>query len=726
MGKHSEPKKLSGFSVFYLVLLVNIFSIAALSMFNYFVFHNSSKKAYQDSFLTYNQNITNLAFRNIDQQILQVIYNIPQLYFAETKQNEPMLKPQEEVLEGRVTEIRNLVNGLRLIQVSYPIVKSMDVYYENTNTVVTGFSNIHFPKDREELEKYLPWYKKFEQQGSDLYFMEESSDVYPSREPVLTYVRRISQPRWEGKGIVVAIHISTSIFSNYIDESTGQLILQAPGERLLYQSAGYEKDEKGNQTVFSYESGATSLSYKYFIADSVLYAGIDTTNQVFLFNFLISILFNIALLMVISRYSGQIYRERVVSLSKEAGVEIGEEPKSFDSSVKQLREGIQTLSNTANSSKSLRFQSAVRALILNRKPDESYPILKSYLEYEFCRILIIQRAEGEILSPEQIQEHLELWGRENSCHFLLTTMERGEFVAIVNFPKAVEEEVRESLKEILMLYFGNCRITIGKRYMAEKEKLKEAYHSACETSRYWFIYRDQDVLMEDKIQPGRKREQGSHLKLFESIKKDINNENLLEFKLHMEMLIVSFQSGSYTMSYCNSTLRDLVTLIYQVIQHRGLDMWVMFGYDIREYYKEIRDIESFQDWMNSVCEILLKNIREKRIVVDIDGEFKHKLTALVEENLENNISLDLLCDKLAMRPDVLSRIFKQVMGEGYAEYVKKLKMNRAIALMEEDYSIKDIAEKLGYSSSQYFIKIFKEVYGITPHQYKKNHFSKTQ
>ena len=189
------------------------------------------------------------------------------------------------------------------------------------------------------------------------------------------------------------------------------------------------------------------------------------------------------------------------------------------------------------------------------------------------------------------------------------------------------------------------------------------------------------------------------------------------------MLVVSFQSGSYTMNYCYSTLRDLVTMICQIVQHRGLDMWVMYGYDIREYYKQIRDIESFQEWMNGVCEILLKNIRQKRTMVDTDGEFKNRLTALIEENLENNISLDFLCDQLSMRPDALSRIFKQVMGEGYTEYVKKQKLNRAIALMKDDYSIKEIAEKLGYSSSQYFIKIFKEVYGITPYQYKKNNFS---
>ena len=72
-----------------------------------------------------------------------------------------------------------------------------------------------------------------------------------------------------------------------------------------------------------------------------------------------------------------------------------------------------------------------------------------------------------------------------------------------------------------------------------------------------------------------------------------------------------------------------------------------------------------------------------------------------------------------MRPDAVSRMFKQMMGKGYAEYIKQQKLDRAVRLMGEGYSVKEIAEQLGYSSSQYFIKVFKEAYGITPHQFKK-------
>ena len=99
---------------------------------------------------------------------------------------------------------------------------------------------------------------------------------------------------------------------------------------------------------------------------------------------------------------------------------------------------------------------------------------------------------------------------------------------------------------------------------------------------------------------------------------------------------------------------------------------------------------------------------------------------MMEENLENGISLDFLSDQFSMRPDALSRLFKQMMGKGYTEYIKEKKMERALELLKEDKSVKDIAQKLGYNSPQYFIKIFKEVYGVTPYQYKKEHFKNSR
>ena len=63
------------------------------------------------------------------------------------------------------------------------------------------------------------------------------------------------------------------------------------------------------------------------------------------------------------------------------------------------------------------------------------------------------------------------------------------------------------------------------------------------------------------------------------------------------------------------------------------------------------------------------------------------------------------------------------MGKGYAEYVKDKRMERTLEPMRQKVLVKDIARRRGYSSTQYFIKVFKSACGQTPHQYGKRYFA---
>lgn len=711
--KKRLDKKASQFSVVYLILAINFCSIFLLSCFNYVVFHRNSKNLYTKNFLEYKEKVMQQSFHNIDKQIRQMVYNIPKQYFSQTKQNAALLKPQEENIEGNAEDIQELTNRLRFIHSAYPDMESFDVYYENTGVVVTGFSNVHF-LNGEEFTSYLPWYEAFKKQEKMLGFLKADKSAYPLQKTVLSYIRAVEEPRWNGKKIIVAIHINPSIFFNYLDSQEGCFEVRSSDGEKLYQSGSCGS----KKTVFTYSSPTTSLSYTYSIENAVLYADVNSQNRIFSFTFIFSIVFNILLLGVISYYSGQIYRKRLVKLSQKAGVPISEKSRSFDDSLKHLQGELLTMHSIANSSKVFRFQSAVRALLLNKKAQEEN-ILENHLKYDRCRVLLIENGTKHY-SVEQLQELADMREKKADCNILFTTMGKEELIVILNFRQAEEGNVFEETLEYLKECIGMCRIAVGIPVPANSKEIYKAYITVCEIKRYWFIFREKELLFQEELQIASRKNTGSHLRLFEVMEKNLNSENFMEFKLHLEMLITSFKNGMYSIDYCYDTLRDLVTLIYQISQYRNLDMWVVYGYDLRKYYKQIPDIETFQIWVNDACEILLKNVLQKRKNIDEDGDLKDKLTMLIEENLENMISLDFLSDKLSMRPDVLSRTFKQVMGEGYTEYVKKEKLKRAIQLLEAEYSVKDIAQKLGYSSSQYFIKIFKEVYGTTPYQYKKN------
>jgi len=58
------------------------------------------------------------------------------------------------------------------------------------------------------------------------------------------------------------------------------------------------------------------------------------------------------------------------------------------------------------------------------------------------------------------------------------------------------------------------------------------------------------------------------------------------------------------------------------------------------------------------------------------------------------------------------------------DHIEKLRMDKAIRLLiETDYNITKISAQIGYSSDNYFIRKFKQLYHITPNEYRRKNIS---
>ena len=76
--------------------------------------------------------------------------------------------------------------------------------------------------------------------------------------------------------------------------------------------------------------------------------------------------------------------------------------------------------------------------------------------------------------------------------------------------------------------------------------------------------------------------------------------------------------------------------------------------------------------------------------------------------------------ELYVHPDYLSQIFKHETGMTYTRFVRHLKIETARDLLRyTDKAQSEIAAMLSFSSESYFIRIFKEECGMTPHAYRK-------
>ena len=88
-------------------------------------------------------------------------------------------------------------------------------------------------------------------------------------------------------------------------------------------------------------------------------------------------------------------------------------------------------------------------------------------------------------------------------------------------------------------------------------------------------------------------------------------------------------------------------------------------------------------------------------------------------NYTQNISLHELSDTNHISEEYLSRLFKKELGVTLTTYIGNLRTKKAAELLKTSkLSIAEIAMYVGYSDSNYFVKVFKKRYGMTPSTYR--------
>lgn len=102
-------------------------------------------------------------------------------------------------------------------------------------------------------------------------------------------------------------------------------------------------------------------------------------------------------------------------------------------------------------------------------------------------------------------------------------------------------------------------------------------------------------------------------------------------------------------------------------------------------------------------------------------ELWHAICEYVLEHWsESNLSREQIADHFHVHPNHISRIFKEYGKTKYITLLNEVRLSRSMELLElADYSVTDIAVLCGYSDLQYYIRCFRERYGITPGEYRK-------
>ena len=149
-----------------------------------------------------------------------------------------------------------------------------------------------------------------------------------------------------------------------------------------------------------------------------------------------------------------------------------------------------------------------------------------------------------------------------------------------------------------------------------------------------------------------------------------------------------------------------------------------------EYFHRILDIavlseEKRELGMNAVTALYNCMYDIKNGSIRAEAHTAHDMAVEIKRYIDLHLCDVKKLSEIASRFELSQRTvyskFKQSYGMTPAEYISECRLELARELLSgKDANITAIAEKTGFSGASYFCKVYKDKYGITPQQYRKN------
>lgn len=192
-----------------------------------------------------------------------------------------------------------------------------------------------------------------------------------------------------------------------------------------------------------------------------------------------------------------------------------------------------------------------------------------------------------------------------------------------------------------------------------------------------------------------------------------------------EIFRKNFQSSVLPLDIARCLFFDLVSTMIKATNSANLPL-------NNTFFKETRPIEkllnckSVVDMRRELVEILrtLSNyIKKDRIRMKnkgVDSKLAADVAEYVRQNYADaNLGVTSIAENYNIHIVYLSRAFKEQTGEGLADYINKVRIEKAKALLREMDTVEDVSSAVGYNNIRTFMRVFKKVEGITPGKYRE-------
>ncbi|WP_226001965.1 response regulator transcription factor [Paenibacillus sp. BJ-4] len=283
--------------------------------------------------------------------------------------------------------------------------------------------------------------------------------------------------------------------------------------------------------------------------------------------------------------------------------------------------------------------------------------------------------------------------------------------------RATIENFRKNVSNYLK---GEIYVTVTGWFMFPEE-LPKVYQSAIRLL-YWNQQDETDTLLFIEEQPEQSH---NSAKLLEGLYVHPTLTHLLESRQWEEAeakinrVFGKIEEAGYTREHLYE-LFITVTSAFMYTAHkqgRFITQIDQTGFDPLHAQKMVQSFSNLKEWIFSMMNKLKSEWSASE--QSAKSYVVKQVQELISQDKGQELSVKTIADQVYLHPVYLSKIYKAETGEGLGDYIIRMRMERALYLLKySNKKIYEITTELGYQNPQYFSKMFKKHYGMTPHEFR--------
>ena len=184
------------------------------------------------------------------------------------------------------------------------------------------------------------------------------------------------------------------------------------------------------------------------------------------------------------------------------------------------------------------------------------------------------------------------------------------------------------------------------------------------------------------------------------------------------------QEEKEDLPYATAVVKGMAEGFCHVLRYRfGIAFSFVFQEKEIEWSQVAEELERLRqiatNRLNPDKQLVMAGVEYFEDAEESEKSFVNRLMNYVWENIDGDLSLCTLSDKLHLNPSYLSRRFKSLTGKNLTEAILELRVKKACELLKNtSLKISEIAPMVGYETAANFSKVFKKMMNITPREYR--------